>query len=202
MAWQKFWCVAGDVLASALLATRHRFESSRTALAALAIAMYSLDDNRKIGIGLSTAGILFTILGIFMFFDRGLLAMGNVRSRIFRIAHPDSRGTHMLPVVRAQLLFLSGVLLIIGPAKTYRFFFQKRKAKGTACFLGGIALVLYGWAMVGIIVEGWGFLNLFGDFFPTALGFLRNMPVIGNVLSLPVVRSVTDRLVTKSRLPV
>lgn len=70
---------------------------------------------------------------------------------------------------RSQLLFLSGVMLIIGPSKTYRFFFQKRKAKGTACFLGGIALVLYGWAMVGIIVEGWGFLNLFGDFFPTAL---------------------------------
>ena len=61
----------------------------------------------------------------------------------------------------AQLLFLSGVMLIIGPTKTYRFFFQKRKAKGTACFLGGIALVLYGWAMIGIIVEGWGFLNLF-----------------------------------------
>ena len=33
-------------------------------------------------------------------------------------------------------------MLIIGPTKTYRFFFQKRKAKGTACFLGGIALVL------------------------------------------------------------
>ena len=60
-------------------------------------------------------------------------------------------------------------MLIIGPSKTYRFFFQKRKAKGTACFLGGICLVLYGWAMVGIIVEGWGFINLFGDFFPTAL---------------------------------
>lgn len=60
-------------------------------------------------------------------------------------------------------------MLIIGPAKTYRFFFQWRKAKGTACFLGGICLVLYGWAMVGIIVEGWGFINLFGDFFPTAL---------------------------------
>ena len=40
--------------------------------------MYSLDDNRKIGIGLSTAGMLFTILGVMMFFDRGLLAIGNV----------------------------------------------------------------------------------------------------------------------------
>ena len=44
------------------------------------MSYFSLDDNRKIGIGLSTAGLLFTVLGIFMFFDRGLLAMGNVRT--------------------------------------------------------------------------------------------------------------------------
>ena len=85
------------------------------------------------------------------------LALTNASARVYY-------RTHIL-----QLLFLAGVLLIIGPSKTYRFFFQKRKAKGTACFLGGIVLVLYGWAMIGIIIEGWGFLNLFGDFFPTAL---------------------------------
>lgn len=167
--------------------------------------MYSLDDNRKIGIGLSSAGLLFTVLGVVMFFDRALLAMGNVRALLFFSNQPASHCRKKItPCVShcSQLLFLSGVMLIIGPMKTYRFFFQMRKAKGTACFLGGIALVLYGYAMIGIIVEGWGFLNLFGDFFPTALGFLRNMPVIGNVLSLPVVRSITDRLITKSRLPV
>ena len=65
-----------------------------------------------------------------------------------------------------KILFLAGQL---GLMVMVRFFFQWHKAKGTACFLGGICLVLYGWAMVGIIVEGWGFINLFGDFFPTAL---------------------------------
>ena len=95
--------------------------------------------------------------------------------------------------MRAQILFLAGVLLLIGPAKTYRFFFQWRKAKGTACFLGGILLVLYGWAMVGICIEAWGFLNLFGDFFPVALGVMRNMPIIGNILALPPVRAVCER---------
>ena len=41
--------------------------------------------------------------------------------------------------------------MIIGAKKTFKFFFQKRKAKGTACFLGGILLVLYGWAMIGAL---------------------------------------------------
>ena len=42
-----------------------------------------LDDNRKIGIALTTGGVLFTVLGVLMFFDRGLLAMGNVRAESF-----------------------------------------------------------------------------------------------------------------------
>ena len=65
--------------------------------------------------------------------------------------------THTAP--GPQILFLSGVVMIIGAMKTFKFFFQKRKAKGTACFLGGICLVLYGWAMIGILVEGFGFLK-------------------------------------------
>ena len=35
-------------------------------------------------------------------------------------------------------------------------------APGTSCFLGGIGLVLLGWPVVGMGVEGFGFLNLFG----------------------------------------
>mmetsp|Transcript_83048 Transcript_83048/g.201450 ORF Transcript_83048/g.201450 Transcript_83048/m.201450 type:complete len:137 (-) Transcript_83048:147-557(-) len=136
-----------------------------------------MDDYRKIGIGLTGAGLLFMVLGMMMFFDKGLLAMGNI-------------------------LFLAGVMMIIGMNKTFRFFFQKRKLKGTACFLGGIGLVLLGWPVIGMGVEGFGFLNLFGDFFPIALGFLRNMPVVGSLLNLPIIRSVTDRFVQKARLPV
>lgn len=92
--------------------------------------------------------------------------------------------------------------MIIGVQKTGKFFFQKRKVKGTACFLGGVVLVFAGWAFFGLLIEAFGFLNLFGDFFPVVLAFLRNMPVIGTFLQLPFVRAVTDRLVTKSRLPV
>lgn len=33
----------------------------------------------EIGVGLTAFGLLFTFLGVIFFFDRGLLAMGNVR---------------------------------------------------------------------------------------------------------------------------
>ena len=36
-----------------------------------------MDDYRKIGIGLTAAGMLFFFLGIMLLFDKGLLAMGN-----------------------------------------------------------------------------------------------------------------------------
>jgi len=78
----------------------------------------------EIGLGLTCAGVLFLVLGVMLFFDKGLLAMGNI-------------------------LFLAGVSLIIGPRGVFRFFFQKRKVRGTSCFLGGIFLVLVGWPVFG-----------------------------------------------------
>jgi len=161
-----------------------------------------MDDWRKIGIGLSTAGALFTILGVLLFFDKGLLAMGNVRAssdccRCCIWAENSCLHNHLshdpTSHVRPQLLFLAGVVLLIGFEKTFRFFFQMRKWKGTACFLGGIMLVLFGWAMIGMCVEFWGFLNLFSDFFPIALGLMRNMPVIGSILSWSPIRAVRQQ---------
>jgi hypothetical protein len=42
----------------------------------------------EIGIGLTCAGLLFLLFGVLLFFDKGLLAMGNVRlPRPRRVAH-------------------------------------------------------------------------------------------------------------------
>jgi len=128
-----------------------------------------LTDGQKIGVALTSFGALFMILGVILFFDGALLALGNV-------------------------LFLSGLTLIIGPTKTFYFFARKQKIRGTACFIGGILLVFLKWPFVGMIVETFGFLNLFGDFFPVILTFLRQLPFIGNFLSLPYVRDIADRL--------
>jgi len=144
--------------------------------------MLSVSDNQKIGILLTAFGIFFTTFGVLLFFDRGLLAIGN-------------------------LLFLSGITLVIGFRKTLQFFFQMRKIKGTICFLSGIVLVLCGWTFIGMIIEVFGFINLFGDFFPDLLRVLRRVPIIGTFLCLPVVSQVLDGIMrllgtSDERLPV
>jgi len=128
-----------------------------------------LTDMQKIGVGLTSFGVFFMMLGVMLFFDGALLALGNV-------------------------LFLGGLFLIIGPQKTFYFFARKNKLRGTACFLGGILLVFLKWPTIGVLVEMFGFLNLFGDFFPVIVTFLRQLPFIGQFLNLPFIRPLVDRL--------
>ena len=130
---------------------------------------FAVDDTKKIGTLLLGIGFLFLLLGVMLFFDSGLLSIGDI-------------------------LILSGLFLIIGPSKLMKFFCKKDRVGGTATFFGGIMLVLIRWAKVGMIVQGWGFLNLFGSFFPVAITFMRATPVLGDVLKLPVIATIIDKL--------
>lgn len=129
--------------------------------------MLPINDYQKIGIGVTGFGLLFLFLGMMLFFDRGLLAIGNI-------------------------LFISGLGLVIGLERTFRFFFQREKLRGSAFFLGGIIIVLYGWPVIGMVVEIYGFIQLFKGFFPVVINFLRRVPVIGNILMLPGISSVVN----------
>ena len=60
-----------------------------------------------------------------------------------------------------QILFISGLAFVIGLERTFRFFFQWHKAKGSAAFFGGILVVLLGYPIIGMIVEIYGFVVLF-----------------------------------------
>ena len=143
------------------------------------------------------------VLGVMLFFDAVLLALGNLRS------HPTFDFVFNTNIcVTLQLLFLSGLTLIIGPQKTF-YFSRKQKLRGTLCFLGGILLVFLKYPFIGMVVETFGFLNLFGylpfplsclayltrslysDFFPV-LTFSRQLPFVGTLLSLPYIRPVRN----------
>ncbi|KXS22307.1 Got1-domain-containing protein [Gonapodya prolifera JEL478] len=135
-------------------------------------------DAQKIGVGLTAFGVFFMLLGIVLFFDSGLLAIGNI-------------------------LFLSGITLIIGFTSTIQFFFRRRdKLRGTLAFFVGIFMVFVRWPITGMFVELMGFVNLFGDFFPVVLNFLRRLPVIGTILNLPGISPLMDRLAGGRKLPV
>ncbi|CAG9808044.1 unnamed protein product [Chironomus riparius] len=134
--------------------------------------MFEVTDLQKIGLGLAGFGIAFLFLGVLMIFDRGLLAIGNI-------------------------LFISGLTCIIGFRRTYNFFFQKHKIKATVAFFLGITVVLLGYPLIGMIVETYGFILLFGGFLPATIEFLRRVPFVGNFLNLPVISSLVSRIEDK-----
>lgn len=117
------------------------------------------------------------MFGVGMFFDARLLAMGN-------------------------LLFVAGIVLIIGPNRTVVFFTRRSKIKGSVCFGVGILLILFKWSFIGFAVELLGILGLFGDFFGVIVGFLRSLPVIGPVLNSPAVAPYIDSAANVRILPV
>ncbi len=99
-----------------------------------------------------------------------------------------------------QILFLIGLTIIIGPQKTLLFFARRQKAKGTAAFFAGLALILLRWPLVGFCVELYGIVVLFGDFLGTIAGFARNAPFVGPYIGLLVDRMGLGRRNTE--LPV
>ena len=66
--------------------------------------------------------------------------------------------------------------------------------QGSAFYLGGCAVVVYGWTVIGLILEAYGFWLLFCEFFPTVLQFLRKVPVLSKILDLPLLKLVSSAL--------
>ncbi|XP_077295856.1 vesicle transport protein GOT1B [Arctopsyche grandis] len=131
--------------------------------------MLEISDTQKIGAGLAGFGLTFLFLGVLLLFDKGLLAIGNI-------------------------LFICGLACVIGLERTFRFFFQRHKLRGSVAFFGGITVVLFGWPIVGMILETYGFILLFSGFFPVAVNFMRRLPLVGNLLNLPLISGLVDRI--------
>lgn len=99
--------------------------------------------------------------------------MGNVHNG------PAPHSAEPKLIHRCQILFLVGLPLILGPAKTLSFFARRQKITGTITFALGILLILFRWPLVGFCVETYGLFVLFGDFLVTLAGFVGNVPVVG-----------------------
>ena len=134
-----------------------------------AAVMFEITDMQKIGVVFSGLGLTFIFFGMILLFDRGLLALGNI-------------------------MFVTGLVLVVGVQRTVSFFFQRHKIKATTCFLGGIFVVILGWPLVGMCIELYGFVLLFSGFFPVVVNFLRRIPILGNVLNLPLICTLVDKL--------
>ena len=113
--------------------------------------------NRQIGVPLLGIGMALTVLGMTLFFNKTLMRLGN-------------------------LFFVAGVPMTLGPGRTAGYFLQQKKARATACLVSGIFLVFVGWPILGLALEVFGLLNLFGNMFPFAFALLKQMPVIGPLL--------------------
>eukprot|EP00924_Labyrinthula_sp_SR-Ha-C_P015617 maker-scaffold_4-snap-gene-5.66-mRNA-1 protein AED:0.01 eAED:0.01 QI:53/1/1/1/0/0/2/1131/170 len=144
--------------------------------------MFKVSDNKKIGGLLIGMGIFFLLFGSMLFFDSKLMAIGNI-------------------------LFLAGFTFSYGVLHTLEFFGLygqlalakwRTKWRGLITFMGGVLMVLSGWGLIGILVELFGFINLFGQFFPVVFSVLRGLPIIGPVLSLPGVKHFVDALSGKT----
>lgn len=119
----------------------------------------------EFGVGFLLSSVLFFILGIFLFFDRACLSMANI-------------------------LFLIGITLTLGPRRTLSFFATKEKYRGTVAFFVGICLILAKWTIVGLLIECYGVIGLFGDMFGVVAGFIGSVPVVGPPIE-NVLRKVT-----------
>ncbi|XXG45003.1 hypothetical protein AAC387_Pa02g0207 [Persea americana] len=113
-----------------------------------------ISEQKKVGIGLIGFGIFFTLLGVVLFFDRGLLALGNI-------------------------IYLSGVAVILGWRSTVQLFTKRMNYKGSLSFLVGLFLIFVRWPIAGIVFEIYGSIVLFSGFWPSVKVFLYQIPVVG-----------------------
>ena len=55
------------------------------------------------------------------------------------------------------------------------------------------------WGIIGMCLEGFGFLNLFGNFLPTVLGVARQLPILSTILDFPIITQIADFIAGKTR---
>jgi Got1/Sft2-like family len=139
--------------------------------------MMALSDNTKLGVTMTALGCLFLFFGVILFFDSGLLTIGNI-------------------------LLLAGIPFIIGWQRTLLFFNpikRRERAAGIFLFFGGVFLVLIRWTFIGMAIELYGIANLFGNFLPSIVDTLRLVPYVGPLMNSRAITWLVDKVRSGSR---
>ena len=75
----------------------------------------------------------------------------------------------------SNLLMWPGIFMLLGTQRTLNILIRKDRWYASIMILIGVFLMLRGWAIVGMLVEGFGFVSLFGNFFPVVKLFLKGV---------------------------
>ena len=118
----------------------------------------SPETRRKVGASLLVGGGALTLIGMTLFFERNLLRLGNI-------------------------CVILGIPLLIGPSIVYNFFMQPQRAQATIITALGIFLVFIGKPRLGILMEIFGLLNLFGNMLPLLVALAKKLPIIGDIIA-------------------
>ncbi|KAJ1432612.1 hypothetical protein B484DRAFT_327244 [Ochromonadaceae sp. CCMP2298] len=116
-----------------------------------------MKNQKQVGAGLLGVGLLLTFMGMMLFFEGNLLRLGNI-------------------------CIIAGIFMLIGPTRVSGFFLKESRMQATIITVVGVLLVFWGKPKLGLIIEIFGLLNLFGNMFPMLLAVGRNIPVVGDII--------------------
>lgn len=115
-------------------------------------------NQKQLGAILLGLGMLLTFMGMMLFFEGNLLRLGNICT-------------------------IMGIPLLIGPNRVKSFFLKESRIQASIITSLGIILVFTGRPRLGILLEIFGLLNLFGNMLPFLLVLAKKLPIIGDVIS-------------------
>lgn len=116
-----------------------------------------LANQRSSGATLLVGGLMVTFLGVMLFFNGALLRIGNILS-------------------------ISGGIILVGPKNVAGFFFTEARMQATIITSIGVLLVLWGKPKLGLLIEIFGLLSLFGNMLPLLLTLGKQIPVLSSVI--------------------
>jgi hypothetical protein len=68
------------------------------------------------------------------------------------------------------------------------------------CLIGGFLMILFGyWVPIGLLLEFYGFIKIFGGFFPIALTFARDIPYVNKIVEMPAVNTAVDYVAGRTK---